>query len=81
MLSVSFPLRTDFSGRMQVVPPLHRGNLSVNVKIINRIHIVIVSVLSAVMQHVNHSSGSADSVLLDAERPGGPLLCLLKCFY
>ncbi len=61
--------------------PLHRGNLSVNVKIINKTHIVIVTVLSAVIQHGNHSSGSADSVLLDAERPGGPLHCLLKCSY
>lgn len=81
MLSVSFPLRTDFSGKMQVVPSLHRGNLSVNVKLINKIHIVFVTVLSAMIQHVNHSSGSADSVLLDAERPGSPLHCLLKWFY
>lgn len=42
-----------------------------NVKIINKIHIVIVRVLSVVMQHGNHSSGSA-AFLLDAERPGGP---------
>lgn len=70
-LSVSFPLRRDWSGKVQVVPSLHRGNLSVNVKIINKIHIV--TVLSAVKQHGNHSSASDDCcVLLDAEKPGEP---------
>lgn len=58
------PLRTDLSGRVQVVPSLRRGNLSVNVKSINRAHIVIVTVRSAVIQHGNRSSGSADRVLL-----------------
>lgn len=33
------------SGKVQVVPLLLRGNLSANVKIINKIHIVIVRVL------------------------------------
>lgn len=74
------PPRTDLSGKVKVLPSLHRGNLSVDVKIINTIHIVIVSVLSAVMQHGNHSSGSADSVLLDAERSGSTRHHLLKTF-
>lgn len=52
-----------------------------NVKIIKKIHIVIVTVLSAVIQHGNHSSGFADSVLLDADKPGSTLHHLLKCFY
>lgn len=35
-----------------------KKNLSVNVKIINKVHTVIVTVLSAVIQHGNNSSGS-----------------------
>ena len=64
-----------------MVPPLHRGNLSMNVKIINKIHIVIFRVLTALIQHGNHASGSADRVLLNADSPGSPHHCLLKCFY
>ena len=39
------PLRADLSGRVQVVPSVRTANLSVNVKIINTIHIVSVTVL------------------------------------
>lgn len=50
-LPAPFPSRKDLSGKVQVVPPLHRGNLSVNVKIINKIHLVTVP--SAGTQHGN----------------------------
>lgn len=39
-----------------------------NVKIINKFHLVIVTVLCAVMQHGNQSSGSAVRVLLAEHR-------------
>lgn len=60
-LSFSFPLRTE-SGRAQVVPRFHRGNLSVTVKSINKLH-VVVTILSAVIKHANRS-GNADKTLL-----------------
>lgn len=40
-LSFSFPLNECVSGRVQVVPRSHRGNLSVTVKIINKLHVIV----------------------------------------